>query len=193
MSAMSDRDSMPVDRPPEDRREGVRVDDRVLLEYWLVTDVGHTTNTFRRFAQIPLPISPETGESLRLDPLVVQWMSKIEWTLDAILHTLEHQSPRPSAARLMDVNVSGDGVRFLPERPLAEGDMIDLRMVLPPFIVVEARGEVMQMRPKAECLDPSHTVVVRFTDIAEEDREKIIRYVVQRQAELQRRHQRSVR
>ena len=190
---MSDLDSMFLSRPPEDRREGVRVDDRVLLEYWLVTDAGHTTDTFRRFAQIPLPISPETGESLRLDPLVVQWMSKIEWTLDAILHTLEHQSPRPSAARLMDVNVSGDGVRFLPERPLAEGDLIDLRMVLPPFIVVEARGEVMQMRPTGECLDPSHTVVVRFTDIAEEDREKVIRYVVQRQAELQRRHQRSVR
>ena len=93
----------------------------------------------------------------------------------------------------MDVNVSGDGVRFLPERPLAEGDLIDLRMVLPPFIVVEARGEVMQIRPEPECLDPSHTVIVRFTDIAEEDREKIIRYVVQRQAELQRRQQRSVR
>ena len=190
---MSDLDFMSLSRPPEDRREGVRVDDRVLLEYWLVTDVGHTTDTFRRFAQIPLPISAEAGESLRLDPLVVQWMSKIEWTLDAILRTLEHQSPRPSAARLMDVNVSGDGVRFLPERPLAEGDLIDLRMVLPPFIVVEARGEVMQMRPTAECLDPSHTVVVRFTDIAEEDREKVIRYVVQRQAELQRRQQRSVR
>jgi c-di-GMP-binding flagellar brake protein YcgR len=36
-------------------------------------------------------------------------------------------------------------------------------------------------------------VVARFTDIAEEDREKVIRYVVQRQAELQRRQQRSAR
>src|SRR5438067_13507295 len=153
---MNDRNPMPVNRPPEDRREGVRVDDRVLLEYWLVNDLGHTTDTFRRFAQIPRPISPETGESLRLDPLVVQWMSKIEWTLDAILRTLEHQSPRPSAARLMDVNVSGDGVRFLPERPLAEGDLIDLRMVLPPFIVVEARGDVMLIRPEDECVDALH-------------------------------------
>ena len=67
---MSDLDFMSLSRPPEDRREGVRVDDRVLLEYWLVTDAGHTTDTFRRFAQIPLPISPETGESLRLVPLV---------------------------------------------------------------------------------------------------------------------------
>ena len=136
---MSDLDSMSLTRHPEDRREGVRVDDRVLLEYWLVTDLGHSTDTFRHFAQIPLSVSPETGEALQLDPLVVQWMSKIEWTLAAILRTLEHQSPRPSAARLMDVNVSGDGVRFLPERPLTEGELIDLRMVLPPFIVVEAR------------------------------------------------------
>jgi hypothetical protein len=183
---------MPLNRPTEDRREGVRVDDRVLLEYWLITDTGHTTDTFRRFGQIRLPITPEAGEPLKLDPLVVQWMSKIEWTLEAILHTLEHQSPRPSAARLMDVNVSGDGVRFLPERPLVDGDLIELRMVLPPFIVVEARGEVMHIPPEPDGLDPSHTVVARFTDIAEEDREKVIRYVVQRQAELQRRQQRSV-
>jgi len=186
--------SQDQDRPPEDRREGVRVDDRVLLEYWPVTEPSRTTDTFRHFAQIPLPISPETGEGMKLDPLVVQWMSKLEWTLEAILRTLEHQSPmRPSAARLMDVNVSGEGVRFLPERPLAEGALIDLRMVLPPFIVVEARGEVSHMRVDADALDPSHAVVVRFTDIAEEDREKIIRYVVQRQAELQRREQRRLR
>jgi hypothetical protein len=184
---------MPLNRPFEDRREGVRVDDRVLLEYWPVTDGGHQTDTFRRFAQIPLPVSPDTGELLKLDPLMVQWMSKIEWTLEAILHTLEHQSPRPSAARLMDVNVSGDGVRFLPLRPLADGDLIELRMVLPPFIVVEARGEVMHIRPEPDSPDPSYTVVVRFTDIAEENREKVIRYVVQRQAELQRRHQRNLR
>ncbi len=184
---------MPLNLPPEDRREGVRVDDRVLLEYWLIGDSGHTMDTSRRFAQIPLPVTPEAGEPLKLDPLVVQWMSKIEWTLDAILHTLEHQSPRPSAARLMDVNVSGDGVRFLPVRPLTDGDLIELRMVLPPFIVVEARGEVMHTRPEPDSVDPTHTVVVRFTDIAAEDREKVIRYVVQRQAELQRRHQRSLR
>src|SRR2546430_3946776 len=145
------------ERLPEDRREGVRVDDRVLLEYWLANEASPGGERFRRFSQIPLSISPEAGDGAKLDPLVIQWMSKIEWTLDAILRTLEHQSPRPSAARLMDVNVSGDGVRFLPERPLAEGDLIDLRMVLPPFIVVEARGEVMQMRPTGECLDPSHT------------------------------------
>src|SRR5438105_11831165 len=158
MSAMSDLDSMSLSRPPEDRREGVRVDDRVLLEYWLVTDAGHTTDTFRRFAQIPLPISPETGESLRLDPLVVQWMSKIEWTLDAILRTLEHQSPRPSAARLMDVNVSGDGVRFLPERPLTEGEPIDLRMLLPPFIALSPRPQRMQIRRESQRLDLCHPI-----------------------------------
>jgi c-di-GMP-binding flagellar brake protein YcgR len=82
-------------------------------------------------------------------------------------------------------------VRFVPGRVLPEGSIVQLRMVLPPFIVVEARGEVTQMRSETHA-EPSDTVIVRFTDIAEEDREKIIRYVVQRQAELQRRHQRSL-
>jgi c-di-GMP-binding flagellar brake protein YcgR len=91
----------------------------------------------------------------------------------------------------MDVNVCGDGIRFLPYRPLSLGDRIDLRMVLPPFIVVEARGEVIQVRPDSTGLDPAHTVVVRFVDIAENEREKIVRYALQRQAEMQRRRQRA--
>jgi hypothetical protein len=180
------------ERLSEDRREGVRVDDRIVLEYWTVNDGGTGSESAGRFSPIPLSISPEVGEGVKLDPLVVQWMSKIEWTLDAILRTLEQLSPaRPSATRLMDVNVSGDSVRFVPGRVLPEGSIVQLRMVLPPFIVVEARGEVTQMRSEAQ-VEPSGTVIVRFTDIAEEDREKIIRYVVQRQAELQRRHQRSL-
>jgi hypothetical protein len=180
------------ERLTEDRRDGVRVDDRVLLEYWLANEASPSSERFRRFSQIPLSISPEAGEGAKLDPLVIQWMSKIEWTLDAILRTLEDQATaRPNAARLMDVNVSGEGVRFLPDRPLATGDVVDLRMVLPPFVVVEARGEVLQMRSETGP-ESSQPVIVRFTDIAEENREKIIRYVVQRQAELQRRHHRSL-
>lgn len=168
------------------------MDDRVLLEYWLANEASPSSERFRRFSQIPLSISPEAGEGAKLDPLVIQWMSKIEWTLDAILRTLEDQATaRPNAARLMDVNVSGEGVRFLPDRPLATGDVVDLRMVLPPFVVVEARGEVLQMRSETGP-ESSQPVIVRFTDIAEENREKIIRYVVQRQAELQRRHHRSL-
>jgi hypothetical protein len=180
-------------RAPEDRREGVRVDDRILLEYWLIGDAGHVTGASRRLPQVPLSGSAEIGEGLRLDPLIIQWMSKIEWTLDAILQTLEHQSPvRPIAARLMDVNVSGDSIRFVPERPLAEGSLLDLRMVLPPFLVVEAKGEITEVRATAERMNTSESIVVRFTDISEDDREKIIRYVVQRQAELQRRHQKNL-
>jgi hypothetical protein len=189
------RDLSPLkdqERLTEDRREGVRVDDRVLLEYWLANEASPGSERFRRFSQIPLSISPEAGDGAKLDPLVIQWMSKIEWTLDAILRTLEDQATaRPNAARLMDVNVSGEGVRFLPDRPLATGDVVDLRMVLPPFVVVEARGEVLQMRSETGP-ESSQPVIVRFTDIAEENREKIIRYVVQRQAELQRRHHRSL-
>jgi len=179
----------------EDRRDSVRVDDRVLLEYWPAArsaDATEGADHLRRFAQIPLSGSLNMPEGLPLSPLVIQWMSKIEWTLDAILRTLEHQSPtRLSAPHVMDVNVCGDGIRFLPYRPLSLGDRIDLRMVLPPFIVVETRGEVIQARPDSTGLDPGHTVVVRFVDIAENEREKIVRYALQRQAEMQRRRHRA--
>jgi hypothetical protein len=180
--------------PPEDRREGVRVDDRILLEYWLIGDLNHATEAHRRLPQVPLSGSAEIGEGVRLDPLIVQWMSKIEWTLEAILRTLENQSSaRHIAPRLTDVNVSGEGIRFVAERPLAEGNLLDLRMVLPPFLIIEAQGEVIDARADADHVNASVTVVVRFSDISEDDREKIIRYVVQRQAELQRRRQKNLR
>ena len=186
----------PAVQQGEDRRDSVRVDDRVLLEYWSSArsaGAAEGADHLRRFGQIPLAGSLEAPDGPPLNPLVIQWMSKIEWTLDAILRTLEHQCPtRVTAPRLMDVNVCGDGIRFLPYRPLSLGDRIDLRMVLPPFIVVETRGEVIQARPDSAGLDPAHTVVVRFVDMAESEREKIVRYVLQRQAEMQRRRHRAV-
>lgn len=180
--------------PPEDRRDGVRVDDRILLEYWLIGDRNQTAEAHQRLPRVPLSGSAEVGEGVRLDPLIVQWMSKVEWTLEAILRTLENQSSASRIApRLVDVNVSGEGIRFVPDRPVAEGNLLELRMVLPPFLIIEAQGEVTDVRADADRLNPSGTIVVRFSDISEDDREKIIRYVVQRQAELQRRHQKSLR
>jgi hypothetical protein len=169
----------------------VRVDDQVLLEYWSLTNAAEHGDPPPRFHHIPLPVSPEPTEKLHLDPLVAQWLNKVEWTLETILATLERQSPkRPSAPRLIDLNVSGDGLRFLPYAPLAVGDLIRMRVILPPFVPVEMDGHVIRVRPDAHEPYPGHTVVVRFVEIADTDREKIIRYVIQRQAELVRRRQR---
>jgi hypothetical protein len=121
-------------------------------------------------------------------------MNKIEWTLETLLATLESQSPnRPSAPQLMDVNVSGDGIRFRPYGPLAVGDFIRMRVVLPPFVPVEMKGEVVEVRPEGHGSAPGPTAIVRFVEIAEGEREKIIRYVIQRQAELLRLRQRDLR
>ncbi|HEX9899501.1 MAG TPA: PilZ domain-containing protein, partial [Candidatus Methylomirabilis sp.] len=88
------------------------------------------------------------------------------------------------------VNISGEAVRFIPDAPMAVGDQIDLRMVLPPFIPLEVRGEVTQTRSVSSLPEAIHAVVVRFMNMRDMDREKIIRYVVQRQADLFRRRER---
>lgn len=172
-------------REAEDRRKSVRVDDRILLEYWATADAADRTDLLPRFPQVPLVGSPDATEGTGLHPLIAQWMSKIEWTLDAILRTLEHDSPRVLAApRLLDVNISGEAIRFLPDRPLAVGDRIDLRMILAPFLPVETQGEVIHVRPDPLGVAPHPAVVVRFVDISDVDLEKIIRYVVQRRTDL---------
>jgi hypothetical protein len=170
---------------PEDRRKSVRVDDRILLEFWQPAEESDLADVLPRFPQVPLVGSPDATEGPGLHPLIAQWMSKIEWTLDAILRTLDHHSPRVLAApRLLDVNISGEAIRFLPDRPLAVGDRIDLRMILAPFLPVETKGEVIQVRPDPTGAAPYPPVVVRFVDISDVDLEKIIRYVVQRRTDL---------
>ncbi|MFO0730001.1 MAG: hypothetical protein U0361_03215 [Nitrospiraceae bacterium] len=103
----------------EERREWLRIDDRVLLEYALVgepldsqhPDLPPVTEEAiaTAVAKPTLDLLSRAGESLAESPLL-PWVSKIDWMLETILKSLAKIQPGSvSIARLTEVNISAGG------------------------------------------------------------------------------------
>lgn len=74
---------------------------------------------------------------------------------------------------LMPVNISGSGMRFVAERPLAVGDQVSIRIGLPSGIV-PARAKVVRVQGKAET---GSSVSMQFTAIGSHDQERLLEYM----------------
>ena len=105
----------------DDRREWLRIDDTLLLEYRVVgepyvptsgpdaaaaeetitTFISKPTNDLLAFAQL------HEGEAL-----LVPWLKKIDWVLEAVLHRLVRMSKETiQLPRLTEVNISASTVQ----------------------------------------------------------------------------------
>ncbi len=91
---------------------------------------------------------------------------------------------------LVDVNLSGSGIKFKCMDELQPGDCLDIKLVLPVSsrIIIELIGEIVRTVRLSEQDEPSvdnrYESAVKFAVINEDDREFIIRYVFRRQREL---------
>ncbi|TAJ30695.1 MAG: PilZ domain-containing protein [Nitrospirae bacterium] len=176
----------------DERRDLVRINDKLLLEYNLVGEVPQALRcetdqqmedaiaafiarpTMELFAGAP---TNETETVLR------PWLTKLDWVMALVLKTLAKMSPQALAMpRLTDVNVSGGGLAFQTERPFREKDQLDIRLILPPFVPILAKVEVIRVIPPKQAGD-GHTLATRFASIRSEDRECLIRHVLKVQAE----------
>ena len=63
---------------------------------------------------------------------------------------------------------------------------LSLRLVLRPFIPIHAIGKVVRASQRKGNPDEGFETAVEFVEIAEEDREAIIRHVIRAQALIQR-------
>lgn len=176
----------------DERRDLVRIDDKLLLEYNLVGEVPQPPRceteqqmeeaiaafiarpTMELFAGAP---TNETETVLR------PWLTKLDWVMALILKTLAKMSPQALAMpRLTDVNVSGGGLSFATQRVLKEHDQLEVRLILPPFVPILAKVEVIRVAP-AKPEETGQIVATRFASIRSEDRECLIRHVLKVQAE----------
>ncbi|MEW6248558.1 MAG: PilZ domain-containing protein [Nitrospirota bacterium] len=122
--------------------------------------------------------APSTAES----PLV-PWLLKIDWLLNLILRTLATMHPEgivlPEVASL---NISGGGIGFETTRVIDVGNRLSLMLILPPFAAVRAEAIVVAVTP-VKCDRPRWHVSTEFTAISADDRERLIRHILQTQAE----------
>lgn len=172
------------------QREWLRVDDRIPLEYRLTTEpeggaapglpgasqqaVADTiyTTVLQFFAQ-----QGEGGKDAALHPS----MRKGDWLYETITKTLETIQRRgvPIVAAV-DVTLSGGGIGFLSPRQFVPGDQLSLKMVLPPFMTVQATAAVVKSIPSED--GTSYSIGAKFVKLPRGSEEQIIRHVLQVQA-----------
>ena len=175
----------------DERREWLRIADRVLLEYRLITDPedmpvsGTLPASNQAIADaIQKPAADfftQHGEDLVHSPLL-PWMMKVDWLLEVIVKTLAQMHPGGiPIAQVTDVNLSGGGIGFLSPRHFAVGDKLKLKVVLPPFTPIDTMAQVIRSMPAKD--NQGHEIATEFVDLAPNDQEHLIRYIIQTQAE----------
>jgi hypothetical protein len=175
----------------DERREWLRIDDRVLLEYRLITDPedvptpGMLPASNQAIADaIQKPAADffaQHGEDLVHSPLL-PWMMKVDWLLEVIVKTLAQMHPGGiPIAQVADVNLSGGGIGFLSPRHFAVGDKLKLKVVLPPFTPIDTTAQVIRSMPAKD--NPGHEIATEFVGLSPNDQEHLIRYILQTQAE----------
>ena len=176
----------------EERREWLRIEDRLLLEYRRFDEPAEAMNahlppatevTIATAVSKPsLDLLVRAGETFAGSPLL-PWVSKIDWMLETILKSLVKSHPGSVAiARLTDVDISAGGLGFDTPRQFQADDLLVLKVVLPPFSMIEATVRIIRVTP-AEKETTGFHVATQFVELGGDDQELIIRHILSVQAE----------
>lgn len=176
----------------EERREWLRIADRLLLEYRLVGEPATVMNAYlppatedtiaTTIAKPTLDILAGAGETFAGSPLL-PWVSKIDWMLETILKSLAKSHPGSvDIARLTHVDISAGGLAFNTLRLFQADDVLDLRLILPPFTMIETRAKIIRVTT-AEKGETGYHLATQFVELGGDDQELIIRHILQVQAE----------
>ncbi|MCP9452512.1 MAG: PilZ domain-containing protein [Nitrospira sp.] len=174
----------------EDRREWVRVEDDLLLEYRLdngrdeqtVTTDTVTDDMIAAAVEKPTAdLLAKSGDALAQTALI-PWMRKVDWLLEVILKTLAKSHPGcMELAKVTTVNISGGGISFVTPQQFNAGDRLMLKVILPPFTPVHAAARVIRSSPAPQ--GRGFTLAAEFVDLGADEQDHLIRYILQTQAE----------
>jgi len=183
--------SQSIEKPENERRQYFRIKNRLFMGYELL-DSGQEFSASNNNKSKSLPFAHLLGE---LNSLVKANESHIETLNSQQQSTIDHinnlntklaqltqymiKSLNLSYNELLEVDLSGGGIRFESERSMPKGQKLKLELVLVPeyyYLVVYA--EVVN------CLsvDKHFELSIGFDQIKEADRDAIIRHVFKSQS-----------
>jgi hypothetical protein len=165
----------------ESRRQHVRADDKIPVYYELFSG-DSDQRTGLKWESIFDEIDPEAEENPRLYELLFDISQK----LNILINHMDGKSgfKIPEAK---EVNISGGGMRFSCQDRFQVGDMLMLKTFLPTYAhIINLKCEVVRA---VELEGGGSEVSVKYVDMDEATREKIIRYIFSKQ----RRHLRNER
>lgn len=177
-----------------DRRENVRVRDRIQVAYRLVTkeDIAENDRPERFFPFIwnkypqALPIEEVEEHNTKMLHHIVELHRK----MDILIETVSpERRTLVEVPKERDVCISASGMRIQLDSPATPGQMIMLCIVLPfiPPANIFVTGEVIRSEmPEDTCHgeDSGIGTGINFLTIKEDDREALIRYIFKRQRDM---------
>lgn len=176
-----------------EQRANVRVQDRLQITYRIIgpEDAALTERADRFFPLIwtKYPVSAVFEEvedaNFKILPHIIDLNRKIDILVDLLIN---ENRPQVEIPRLKDVCISASGIRIDINEPSEPGQRIALCIILPfvPPSKVFVMGEVTRSVPLESELEEGllYETGIRFTDLTEEDYEKIIRYIFKKQRDL---------
>lgn len=184
--------SSTLDLKNEERREWLRIDDRLLLDYRRADEPLEAMNQYlppatedtiaTAVSKPTLDLLVRAGETFAGSPLL-PWVSKIDWMLETILKSLVKSHPGSvTIARLTNVDISAGGVGFDTPREFQADDLLVLKLILPPFSMIDATARIIRVTPVGDSSTEFH-VATQFVELGGDDQELIIRHILQVQAE----------
>lgn len=183
----------------EDRRQDCRVDVPVCL--WVEIPLAFSYEMidldgaeFSQWQWDELAVSPDLVKAMVdekdltiRDPLLLQMVTRIDWMLTSILRTLgKDKNLKGAIPELTTVSLCGSGIKFYSEDSYPLDSFLVLRLILRPFIPIQAVGKIVRVDAKSKGNEQGFEIAVEFTKISSDDREAIIRHTLRSQATMQR-------
>ena len=183
----------------EDRRQDCRADVPVCL--WVEIPLAFSYEAidpdgaeFSQWQWDELAVSPDLVKAMVdekdltiRDPLLLQMVTRIDWMLTSILRTLgKDKNFKGAVPEFTKVNLSGSGIKFFSQESYLVDSFLVLRLILRPFIPIQAIGKIIRIEPKQKDEEKGFEIAVEFTQISSDDREAIIRHILRSQATMQR-------
>jgi hypothetical protein len=185
----------------EQKREHVRIDDFISFDFSIMDreEYEKVKDDYiaksKSIAKCLEPSTPfvgdipgekEPGETTGdIPPSLLLMLANLDRKLDVIIDLLDHDEKRLEKLKekTRKINISGLGLRFQTEQKFRKGDILELTIDLPlvPPLSIPALGEVVRVDQEKTGV---FNTALKFTAIDEDDREKISRYIFQRQREL---------
>lgn len=179
---------------PIDRRENVRVKDRIQVAYRFVgtEDIVEHDRPERFFPFIwnKYPQSFPLEEVEESNTRVLHHIIELHWKMDILIETVAPEKRLlVEVPKERNVCISASGIRINLDSSSLPGQRIALCIVLPfiPPANLYLIGEVIRNDISDHLLpeeDMIYETAINFLDIREDDREKLIRYIFKRQRDL---------
>lgn len=161
----------------EPRRQYVRTNDVIPVYYELAGAEGDTVRTAFDWEVMFDEIEPSAEENPKLYELLFDINQKLNMLLN---HMSERNGFNLPEAR--EVSISGGGLRFFARDSFEAGQRLVLKTFLPVYAhVVKINCEVVRSLP----LDGGgYSVAVKYVDMDETTRDKIIKYIFAKQRKV---------